>query len=687
MANAVVITGQDIQRAEQYSVQEKPDVRKGTTGRMTFSPTMSSRSNLLTYWGTYERERQLRRWWLDDYNELFRGAIAGIIKRVQSTPWEITADGEWGDYWQRLMQVADFGSWDNFIAKLITDFSVQDVGAFIEIIAPGDPRFAPIGPAVGLAMLDPLYCWPTGDPEYPVIYQSRGKYHIMHRGRVVRFVDMMQSSEDVPDIGLSALSRCIPSVKRDILMNQYIEGKLDDSPPPGIAIFHNISEQQERDYIELRDRQIATDAGNEWGRTVKMYSLDPAFAPDVKYITFAQAPEGWDWDKYINITARKMAAGIGVDIQDFWELTGGGIGTGTQSAVLAAKARGKALGRILRGIERTINMVLPEEAEFAFKYSDAEEDLERATIAVSRSTVVATNAGNMSVDEQRRYMADSDNTYREAVTDEAGNVREYSDVDPKGPDQPAPIAPAPAQPAGPAPGEDDIIVDDVRGLSVETAEKAIGATREEFKRAFVDILGFAQDGTLPRPSIRIALRTQLQQAGRAAYLDGLRDGGLDNPEWSQEMDAILAEWRERQNPYIDAFIDALYNKGAGLAAPMERAQLWVNMSINPMYYRGLEDAAPNQRYEWGLGATQESCVTCLGLNGQVHLLRDYRRLNLVPQSRSLVCGGWRCDCRLTKTDQPSRGRLRGVRYVRGRRGRQIEIKWIQTGEEHHAHSH
>lgn len=687
MANAVMVTGQDIQRAEQFSVQQKPDVRKGTTGRMMFSPTVSSRSKLLTYWGTYERERQLRRWWLDDYNELFRGAIAGIIKRVQSTPWEITADGSYGDYWQRLIQVADFGSWDNFIAKLITDFSVQDVGAFIEIIAPGDPRFAPIGPAVGLALLDPLYCWPTGDPEYPVIYQSHGKYHILHRGRVVRFVDMMQSSEDVPDIGLSALSRCIPSVKRDILMNQYIESKLDDSPPPGIAIFHNIAEEQERSAIEVRDRQTATDAGNEWGRTVKLYSLDPQFAPDVKYITFAQAPEGWDWDKYINITARKMAAGIGTDIQDFWELTGGGIGTGTQSQVLAAKARGKALGRILRGIERVINMVLPEEAEFAFKYSDADEDMERAQVALARSQVVATNAGNMSTDEQRAYMADTDETYREAVTDDTGNVREYGDVDPKGPDQPAPISPAPAQPAGPPPGEEDIIVDDVRAGSVETAEKAIGATREEFKRAFVDILGFAQDGTLPRPSIRIALRTQLQQAGRAAYLDGLRDGGLDNPEWSQESDAILAAWRERQNPYIDAFIDALYNKGAGLAAPMERAQLWVNMSINPMYYRGLEDAAPNQRYKWNIGATKESCVTCLGLNGQVHRLRDYRRLNLIPQSRSLVCGGWLCDCGLEKTDAPSQGRLRGVRYVRGRRGQQIEIKWIQTGEEHHAHSH
>lgn len=619
------------------------------------------RNPLLPVWGTRNREQALRRLWHNPHSTTFQSAVAGIAKRIQSTPWEVQADKLYGDYWQQLLMRADFGDWDRFIAKLITDYSRQDAGAYIEIIAPGSPEREPTGACTGIAVLDSMRCMPTGDPEYPVWYLSRlGKYHKLHASRVIRFMDMPDSTDDIYDqYGQCSLSRAVAPVNREILIAQYIQTKLDDKPLPGLLIFQNITEAQEKLAVGARDNQLETDGGSEWGRTIKLFGLNPEAPVSAQFITYSQPPEAFNFVEYTNLNVKQIAMAIGIDIQDIWELSGGGIGTGTQSAILAQKSRGKAIGRILKGLERIINRILPEGAEFVFKYEDPQEDMERAQVAQAVATTVITMGSDLTADERREIYANNIEWVADAILDEDGNITRLPDSDPKAPNQliqDVPPLPPTAQPIS-DPNPDDTTMDDTKSMMM---------TRAEFRREFTEVVQFGLDGVVSWGGVRSALRALLQRQGGQAYLDGLADGGVRNATLDEDGQARVAEWRASQNQYIVNFTNELQSRGLS-GTLSHRADLWVNMSLDPIYYRGLEDASPNKRYLWVVSVLKEHCVSCLRLNGQVHQLKSYRRIGLVPRSRALVCGGWECGCNLVETNLPVTGRLRSVRYVRGRR--------------------
>lgn len=97
--------------------------------------------------------------------------------------------------------------------------------------------------------------------------------------------------------------------------------------------------------------------------------------------------------------------------------------------------------------------------------------------------------------------------------------------------------------------------------------------------------------------------------------------------------------------------DALREKARGLAA---RVRVWRNkllgfVSIGQTYSR------EEKFYAWRLGNTEEHCVDCLRLNGQVHTAASWRAAGIQPQSYDLTCGGWNCDCSFEEHDGPDRG--------------------------------
>lgn len=84
-----------------------------------------------------------------------------------------------------------------------------------------------------------------------------------------------------------------------------------------------------------------------------------------------------------------MALAFGVDTREFWPLSGGSLGTATESEVMHEKARGKGVGEIISMIERVINWkIMPESATFAFDFKDDQEDLLSADIDEKRTNTI-----------------------------------------------------------------------------------------------------------------------------------------------------------------------------------------------------------------------------------------------------------------------------------------------------------
>ncbi len=415
-----------IQQLESRSVQALPDAEKGNTTAFQWFPT--ARGFILPAWGTRQREYALRRMYLHEYNYMGQSAITGLIAKIASTKWTIKANRR-VEYFSDVLRNADFyRGWTIFLSKFLRDYLTLDGGAYAEIIAPGNPKRPPTGAVIGLAALDALQCQPTGDPEFPVIYtNNNGQMRLMHYSRVLHMVDSPTSDARNPGYGLCALSRAASVVAREIYMGRYVETKLDDKPAPGYTIFNNINKAEYDALLAKYRIEQGNDERPEWGSHINVFGMAPDRPVDVRTVTMSQAPEAWSFVDFTQLDVNAWALALGVDVQELWQLSGGNLGSGSQSEILHAKSQGKTQALIYQTLSRLINYLLPDSAEFSWELHDPFQAQSDANIAQLWAGFVSSVSMTLSKEEQRRFLANKVEAYADVVTDEKGEVIVYTD--------------------------------------------------------------------------------------------------------------------------------------------------------------------------------------------------------------------------------------------------------------------
>lgn len=218
----------------------------------------------------------------------------------------------------------------------------------------------------------------------------------------------------------------------------------------------------------------------------------------------------------------------------------------------------------------------------------------------------------------------------------------------------------------------DAIADGIRASLAEAADKemvdgifdrarelvsykAIQATRIDFEDEFDDLLNRARNDEATRQQFRSKLASLLNKYGKMAFMDGLTDGGIDEPVLDEEDQNTIARMLAEQSQYVTGITDVLF-KGDGVSDAMAefKPAMWFNKSINPMYQAGLVSADKNGLYEWVYGDT-EHCEDCIKLNGQRHRLKEFDQRGLMPQADRLACKGFNCKCKLVKVAGKARG--------------------------------
>lgn len=644
-------------------------------------PTSFGRNPLLPDWGTKARDQALFELSHNPFNTMFVSVMSGLVKKIQSTPFVVKAGDEWGDYWQQLLAEADLGNgWSAFIGRVVMDFLRYDSGAFIEVIAGGDPNKPINSPIVGLANLDPLRCWFTGDSEYPVLYWAEGGgMHRLHHTRVYQLVDMPDSAQYRRGFGLCALSRAIAPVYQEIYIQQYMVQLFDDNPPPGFVLFGNISKQEAQAIVQQYRETRQTDSGGVFGRVIPLYGLDSEFKPTIEFINFSAPPDKFDYEQTINTLARQMANAIGIDLNEFWELTGRNIGSSTQAEIMAQKSKGKFIGFILRELERFINNLLPDGCSFEFAIRDETEENSKADIASKWMNVVTMAGELLSVGEKRILLIQNVESIRDVLTDEEGNVVTL----------PNPV-PSTGQ------GENEVMLEDdyignnnPDAVTLDDVDKALLQTIGAFATRMVNLVRGALGNVASLIVTKLGLQSNIAQQGTQAYIDGKIAGGEKMPvTLSDEDELALSQWRAEQNDYIKSLMDDIKSGKVNTSELEGRVPLWVNKSLKKAYHLGLASTNNKQFYMWVLGNTIEHCTTCLTAHGQVHRLGTWVKAGILPQSNDLECGGWRCDCRLIPTDVLfAKGNLEAVRRTM-KKHVHVHRHGVREHSEHeHRHEH
>lgn len=634
---------------------EPADLSSAGGGIMQYFGFIDQYAQWIAPWGTARRQWQLRRVFYELHNTLVSGALVNLMQRIIQTPTELSGGPRKTHYWNSLFQMAQFGAgWDDFLSPVLQDFLTIDQGAFIEIIAPGKPDKPISQQVVGVAHLDSLRCYPTGNPEFPVYYRShrQGGLHKLHWTRVVRLVDTPSPDPQFKGMGMCALSRALAVVQVQMMMSKYQVENLDDLPPKGILSLSGVNEKQWNEQVNKYEADRQRDGQEILRQIITAFSVNPASKVEATLTPFSTLPDAFKYPEMMGIHVNLLAVAIGEDPQEIFPLTGQALGTGAQSKVLHAKGKAKTYGAILKMLGRTFNVaVLPPDLELKFKPKDTDQDLASAETA-KKWAEVANDLKNAGVPQDRilQLLANTVEQYADVLLDEAGNLR-LPDDDVKPADEVT--ATDDATNVASQPEEETVTQTETR-----QARKDLNSTKIDFESDFKDLLRGVQADDLSRRRSGIVARALLSRYINASYREGLKIGGVNPDDISADDLATIARQVAEQSGYITNMLNAAYGDGLSDEAIAVKADMWWNKSVYPAYMAGLASADRNGYYEWEYGDTIEHCGDCRTLEGQIHRYRDYERTGWLPKATKLECGGYNCDCGLEKrTGVRSRGRF------------------------------
>ncbi len=436
---------------EELSIQARAEEQQisGANVGSFFFHRLAGLEDIIHPWWSPARDIDLRIFWKKTGNDILQGAVASMVKKIKATGWTVEGGERVVNKFQTVLAEADFGAgWGQLLGKTLIDFSTQDKGAFWELIGDGDPAGPIKGPVLGIAHLDSGLCQLTGDPTFPVLFwntkRNKREAHKLHVTRVAHIVDMPSPMEAMLGVGFCAVSRVIGSSQVLLKLQQYKNEKLSDLPPAGLLLLNNILPRQwddaRQDYKQGR-RKVGEEL---YASVMTLFGLDPAQPTTADFISFADLPEHFDELTSVNIYINILALAFGVDVREFWPLSGGSLGTATESEVMHQKAKGKGPGEIYSAIERIVNWkIFPPTVTFSFDYVDDEEDLLRANINDKKTETIMsmwntkTPGGGVSTEqppvtrlEVRQMLADNvDYFHEEFLTVDVTDEIEVTDVE------------------------------------------------------------------------------------------------------------------------------------------------------------------------------------------------------------------------------------------------------------------
>ncbi len=417
----------DAAQARDLSIQARADnepVASTFPTSFSFGYTNPYES-IISPWWSQTRDMELREFWMRPNNDILQGAISSMIKKSKAWNWVIEGPQRVVNKYQKVLISAEFQKgWSYLLGKMLSDYFSQDKGGFWELMGNGDPN-GPITDVLEIANLDARFCQLTGDPEYPVIFNNpkTERTHRLHASRVCHFVDMPSPAEGMNDTGFCAVSRVIGSSDILLKINKYKNEKLSDLPEAGLLLFNNVLPDRWADAQDDYQRETRHLGQQHWRNIMTMFGLDPTQPATADFISFSNLPDAFNELETTNIYLNIVALAFGVDIREFWPISGGSLGSSEETAIMHSKARGKGVGEVISMVEREINnKVLPDSATFYFDFKNDEEDLLKADIDGKRTeTIMAMwqpdGLGPVNSFEIRQMLADNVSYFKDDFLD------------------------------------------------------------------------------------------------------------------------------------------------------------------------------------------------------------------------------------------------------------------------------
>lgn len=578
---------------------------------------------------------------------MLASAVYSMKTRIGTLDFALNGPPRAKKFAQELLDKPGLGdTFRDVLQKVSGDLNTADNGTFLELWRAGSPNSdAKDRPVLGFAHLDSRQCWRSFDPEFPVWYTNpvTGLIRKLHRSRVAFAANNPQSVELARGIGFCATSRALRMTRVFRNMQIYLDEKVSGRFTRALGAVSGINAKQLRDALSASDA-TADSKGFVIYKEIP-FLINPNTEPgnDVKIMLqdLASIPDGFVFRDDADLYAYILAFAFGVDAREFWPATQSGA-TKADASVQNMKAQGRGIGDQIQTVVTLIRACLPETVEFEFDYTDDAQDLLHAQIDQARVSVFDMMIKNGSISAQEaRALQIAEGILDETVLSTL-QAPVTSDSNPDTPQETAQPDAAASQEGAPQASPD-------APNSVPQA-KALKSF-EDYRRSLRALTRGYWSGELAAFDFTDGMTSAIQRHFEQAWEQGESINGVQLGERSAAAQARLDLAINTEISYIAGFAQAIAedskSNGGALQPMLDRAELWAN-GYGRIVNMAQVMSGNDLKYRWVLGDTIEHCFSCEGYAGKIYRASVWSEvlepLGLMPQGKSLSCGGWQCKC-------------------------------------------
>jgi hypothetical protein len=307
--------------------------------------------------------------------------------------------------------VSEFGAGlRKALEKFLYDYFIFDNGSFLEVLGEGLPNGPIIGTPHGVRHLDSLRCTRTGDPIYPVVYetaQNKKKYKL-HFTRVIALSQQVSGMASMHEVGFSAASRSfeIGQVLADQM--DYKLEKMGSRPASKIIVAKGVDTNEVIKSFMMAEELMDSLGLRRYAKTVVIGGDPDIGVESVDLNNF----EPFDEETGTLMAMFALSYIWGLDVRDVWPIQG----AKSSDQVANMKARGRLPADFTADLKDQFDLKLcPPFLETKFDFQDDEEDQLKANNRDIRSRMVSRLAEVGAVDSegQRRIMLEAGDITRD----------------------------------------------------------------------------------------------------------------------------------------------------------------------------------------------------------------------------------------------------------------------------------
>lgn len=290
------------------------------------------------------------------------------------------------------------------------DYLTTDAGWFIEVVRQSTAAGSRV---VGLNHLSAMRCWPTGNPEIPVVYMDLlGKWHELRAHQVIRLVDAPDPDSPL-GTGMCAARRAYNDIRNFAAIQQFRLEKVTGMRPQSLYFVTGVTQTQiEQAVLDAKNKKQAEGVIAYGGAVISAFIQRDGI--NLVEIPLSALPDGFNHKEEWQITSFSYANALPlVTSLDLMPMTGQRAGTGAQSQVIDDASVGKEM--VLRELTLNLNNedvwhALPSGTTFYFIRNDLADRQREAQIVKTYVDAAAVAVRDIGLDNTKAvdWLSDKD---------------------------------------------------------------------------------------------------------------------------------------------------------------------------------------------------------------------------------------------------------------------------------------